>query len=221
MGRRREPRKEMQAQVRIFGTSSSGQVFSEKAVTVNVSQYGVELSGVQPELKLEEIIGLSYGKNRVHFRVKWVGKPGTPKAGHVGLLNLSPDKPLWDFPLPSPSVDVHQPKLVEVRKHPRFKCQNSVEIHSQAGDSFWATVADLSVGGCYVEMAIPLPPGTKVNVGIWIGQDKCWASGEVIYSTPGFGTGVKFDRISEPDLERIRKYLTTLAASTKKPTYER
>src|ERR1035441_1784051 len=30
MGRRREPRKEMQAPVRIFGTNSSGQVFSEK-----------------------------------------------------------------------------------------------------------------------------------------------------------------------------------------------
>jgi hypothetical protein len=29
MGRRREPRKEIQAQVRIFGTNSSGQVFSE------------------------------------------------------------------------------------------------------------------------------------------------------------------------------------------------
>jgi len=68
MGKRREPRKEIQAQVRIFGTSSSGQVFSEKAVTVNVSQQGVELSGVQPQLNLDEIIGLSYGKNRIHFR---------------------------------------------------------------------------------------------------------------------------------------------------------
>ena len=34
MGRRREPRKEIQAQVRIFGTDSSGKVFSDKAVTV-------------------------------------------------------------------------------------------------------------------------------------------------------------------------------------------
>jgi hypothetical protein len=72
MGRRREPRKEMQASVRIFGTDRSGQVFSEKAVTVNISQQGAELSGVQAVLKIDEIIGLSYGKNRVHFRVKWV-----------------------------------------------------------------------------------------------------------------------------------------------------
>jgi hypothetical protein len=46
MGRRCEPRKETQMPVRIFGTDSGGQVFSSKAVTVNVSQQGIELSGV-------------------------------------------------------------------------------------------------------------------------------------------------------------------------------
>jgi len=86
-----------------------------------------------------------------------------------------------------------------------------VELHTQDGATFWAKIADLSVGGCYLEMAIPLPPGTKVKVGIWIGETKCWANCEVAYSTPGFGTGVKFVRISEPELEQIRQYLETLA----------
>jgi len=183
MGRRREPRKEIQAPVRVFGTDSSGQVFSEKAVTVNISQQGIELSGVQAKLNLDEIIGLSYGKNRVQVRVKWVGEPGTPKAGHVGLPNTSPEKPLWDFPLPSPAPDNHQPQVAEHRKHPRFKCHNSVEVHTQDGASFWATISDLSVSGCYVEMSIPLPPGTKLKVGIWIGDTKSWADCEVVYST--------------------------------------
>jgi hypothetical protein len=219
-GRRREPRKAIEAKVRIFGTDSNGRVFSERAVTVNVSHQGAELSDVQPQLVLDEIIGLSYGNNRVHFRVRWVGKPGTPKAGHVGLLNLSPEKPLWDFSLPSPAPDNHQSQFVEGRKVARSKCNNSVEIHAQGGTSFWATIADLSVGGCYVEMAIPLPPRTKVRVGIWIGEIKCWADGEVAYSTPGLGTGVKFTEISEPDLERIRQYLVTLSPFAKNPTYE-
>src|SRR5580704_1632050 len=65
MGRRREPRKAIEVPVRIFGTSSSGQVFSEKAVTVNVSHQGAELSGVQARINLDETIGLSYGTNRV------------------------------------------------------------------------------------------------------------------------------------------------------------
>ena len=210
MGRRSEPRKEIQAQVRIFGTDSSGRLFSEKAVTVNISQHGAELSGVQSRINLDDIIGLSYGKNRVHFRVKWVGDPGTPKAGHIGLLSMSPEKLLWDFALPSPAPDNHQPRIAEQRKHPRFKCRNSVELHTLDGASFWATITDLSVGGCFVEMAIPLPKGTKLKMGIWIGEAKFWTDCAVAYSTPGFGTGVAFSRMSEQDLERLRQFLATL-----------
>ena len=36
MGKRSEPRKEIQVAVRIFGTDSSGAVFSQKAVTINL-----------------------------------------------------------------------------------------------------------------------------------------------------------------------------------------
>ena len=210
MGRRREPRKEIQAQVRIFGTDSSGKVFSDKAVTVNVSRNGAELSGVHPTLNLDEIIGLSYGTNRVHFLVKWEGEPGTAKEGHVGLLNTSPEKPLWDFPLPVPAPDTHALQVADHRKYSRFKCQNSVELHTQEGASFWASTSDLSVGGCFIEMTIPLPKGTKLKIGMWIGETKLWAECEVAYSSPGFGTGMKFSRIAEPDLERIRQFLATL-----------
>jgi len=70
MGKRNEPRKEIQVPVRIFGTDSTGAVFSQKAVTVNISRNGVELAGVEPQLARDEIIGLTYGTNRVHFRVK-------------------------------------------------------------------------------------------------------------------------------------------------------
>jgi PilZ domain len=219
MGRRREPRKEIQTHVRIFGTDSSGHVFSAKAVTVNVSHQGIELSGVEARLNLDEIIGLTYGENRVHFRVKWVGLPGTPKAGHLGLLNISPEKPLWDFPLPPSAPDNHQQQFVEKRKHARFKCHNSVEIHTPNGATFWATIADLSEGGCYVEMAIPLQPGAKVKVGIWIGETKVWADCEVTYGTSGIGVGLRIVRASEPDLERIRQFLATLKPFTKRPVF--
>jgi hypothetical protein len=70
MGKRREPRKETRVPVRIFGTDSNGQIFSEKVFTVNVSQQGVELSGVQTRLKADEVVGLTYGTTKTHFRVK-------------------------------------------------------------------------------------------------------------------------------------------------------
>src|ERR1700724_592112 len=114
MGKRREPRKEIKVPVRIFGTDGEGKIFSEKVLTANVSKQGVQLSGVQAQPKIDEIIGLTYGTIKSHFRVKWVGQAGTPLAGHMGLLNLSPEKTFWDFPLPSPAVDTSAP---EQREH--------------------------------------------------------------------------------------------------------
>jgi PilZ domain len=216
MSKRREPRKELQTSVRIFGTDSGGKAFSEKVNTVNVSRHGVELVGVSTSLNPDETIGLTYANNRVHFRVKWVGKPETSKEGHVGLLNMSPEKPLWDFPLPALAPDNHRPVMVESRQNPRFRCQNSIELHSEAGASFWATIADLSVGGCYVEMALPFPKGSKVKVGIWIGETKIRADGEVAYSTPGLGIGIRFTKLSDIDIQRLTQFLETLGPFAKK-----
>jgi hypothetical protein len=216
MGRRYQLRKQVAVPVRIFGTDSLGRAFSEKALTVNVSRNGAELAEVRPELALDEIIGLTYGKNRVHFRVKWMGRPGTPKAGHVGLLNIAPERPLWDFPLPADAVDDYQLGDTELRLNPRFRCQNSVEVHLNSGASFWGTVADLSLGGCYVEMPIPLEPGTRVKVGIWFGQSKAWAQAQVAHRTPGCGIGLSFLEISESDRDQIRRFLASLSPFAKK-----
>jgi hypothetical protein len=216
MGKRNEPRKDIQAPVRIFGTDSTGKIFSAKLSTVNVSRNGLELAGVEAKLAVDEIIGVTYGANRVHFRVKWIGEPNTPKAGRVGLLNISPEKPLWDFPLPVPDPDQHQPGAVERRQHPRYRCHNPVEIHVENGASFWGTVADLSLGGCYVEMPIPLQPGVKVRIGVWIEQTKAWAEGQVAHRTPGFGVGIKFNQISDQTLDQIRLFLKGLSPFAKK-----
>jgi len=217
MGKRNEPRKDIQVPVRIFGTDSSGAVFSQKAMTVNISHSGVELAGVEANVAVNEIVGVTYKSNRVHFRVKWVGKPNTPKAGRVGMLNVSPGKPLWDFPLDSAGMDPYEGGITERRKQPRYRCQNSIEIHIHGGASFWGTVADLSLGGCYVEMAIPLEVGTKLRVALWFGQAKARAEAEVAHRTPGFGVGIRFSQISDQDRDIIRQYLNSLAPLARKP----
>ncbi|MGA9041800.1 MAG: PilZ domain-containing protein [Terriglobales bacterium] len=212
-GKRCEPRKEVEVAVRIFGTDSNGKIFSEKASTVNVSRQGAALRGVQAQLKLDEIVGLSYAANKVHFRVKWVGEPGTPKAGQVGLLNISPEKPLWDFPVPLNRVDEFRQearKGPDRRKHPRLKISASVEIHPLAGAPIWGKTVDLGLGGCFIEMAIPLRKAEKIKLGIWIEQTKLWAHGVIVTSTPGFGIGIKFTEISDADAERLSKYLKSI-----------
>jgi hypothetical protein len=118
--------------------------------------------------------------------------------------------------LDSASPDYYEPGSLEHRKNPRYRCQNSIEIHIHNGASFWATLADLSLGGCYVEMPIPIDPGTKLSLTIWCGQDKARAEGEVAHRTPGFGIGIRFTQISDRDLDLIRLFLGKLTPFAKK-----
>jgi PilZ domain len=217
VGKRREPRVDKAVPVRIFGTDTNGQTFSEKLTTLNVSRHGAELGGVQAQLKMGEIIGLTYGTNKVHFRVMWVGSPGTPKKGRIGLLNLSPDKPLWDFALPGPGMDgtiARDPN--DRRAHPRFKTVNSVEVHPEGQEApIRARTTDMSVGGCYIEMPNPLPKGTQIKIGIWVKDTKLWANGKVVTSTPGFGIGVQFIQMTEQDQSQLQQFLESTIRITR------
>lgn len=210
MGNRREPRSVTQLPVRIFGTDANGRVFSQKATTVNISKHGVEVEGVTASLKLDEIVGVTHGINKGHFRVKWVGEAGTARIGHVGLHNLNPEKAFWDLPLPGPAPDDFKVSAKERRKHARVKCTISVELHPEGAALIWGKASDLSIGGCYVEMPTPLSFGTKLKVGVWIREKKLWATGRVTNSTPGFGIGVQFTEMAEADKKLLTEFLQTI-----------
>jgi hypothetical protein len=211
MGKRREPRKEIKVPVRIFGTDGSGQIFSEKVFTINVSQQGVELEGVQAQPKVDEIVGLTYGATKAHFRVKWVGQPGSAKAGRLGLLNLSPEKSLWDFPLPPPAYDTSVRDARDRRNSPRLKCTNSVEVYPSGESAPIRTrTADLSLGGCFLEMPNPLPKGVAIKLALWVKEFKLWTTGQVVTSTPGFGIGVRFTEMTEQDRNQLKQFIESL-----------
>ena len=214
MGQRREPRQEIRLPVRIFGTDANGKVFSENVFTVNVSREGVKLSGVQSQINLNEIIGMTYGQNKGRFSVKWVGKPGSPEAGQIGLLSTTPQKSMWDLPLPAPAIDSYgrSTKATDRREHPRMKCTSSVELHPDGVMSpIWGKALDLSMGGCFVEMQIPLKQGTKLKVGLWVKEQKLWVRGRVASSQPGFGIGIQFAEMSREDAEILRQFLRSIS----------
>ncbi len=119
--------------MRIFGTDCGGRIFSEKVTTVDISHNGAKVRGVKTQLKLDEIVGLTYRKNKVHFRVKWAGEPGSPSEGQIGLLNLTPEKPLWDSALPSGATDTFSFATTNRRRYTRVNCSISVRQESCGG----------------------------------------------------------------------------------------
>ncbi len=215
MGKRREPRKPVERSVRIFGTDCGGRIFSENVTTVDVSQNGAKLSGVKAQLKVDEIIGVTYGKNKVHFRVKWAREPGAPGEGEVGLLNLTPQKPLWDLDLPSETIDTFNFATKNRRQYIRVKCSISVEIRPAGEPVIWGKASDLSVGGCFVEMPIPLKADTGFDIVLWLGKTKLRLKGDVASSVPGFGIGVRFANLSPQQRDILQEHLVTIAHVSK------
>ena len=217
MGQRCEPRKPIRVPVRIFGTDTQGRTFSENVFTVDVSRHGARLTGVNAEIKVGELIGLTYIGNRSRFSVKWIGRPGSEARGELGLENMTFEKALWDFPLPEPAVDEQRgrSKGSERRKHSRVRSTNSIELRAEGQSApIWGKASDLSVGGCFVEMPIPLKQGTLLKVGLWIQKDKVWINGKVANSRPGFGIGIEFIRVSAQDSEKVLQFLRSMSGGT-------
>jgi len=210
---RREPRKDIRVPVRIFGTDIAGKAFNENVFTVNVSRGGAMVVEIKTQLKVGEIIGLSYGKAKSRYEVRWVGQPGGSDQNLAGLQNVKADEIVWDFPLPAGGTDdpTRTRALNERRENPRRKCSLSVELHPASADNrAWGRVADISAGGCFVEMPSPFKEGTQVRLALWIQDKKVWALGKVAVSRPGSGIGIQFLEMKEEDRAELKRFVDSL-----------
>jgi hypothetical protein len=225
MGNRREPRHAIRIAVRIFGTDAEGQIFSENVYSFDISSQGARLDGVKARLKPGEVIGVSQGQKKSRFCIQWVGQLGTSTASQVGLVNVTKDKSIWDAPLapksPDPFVEAEPAgerrkspdrRLVSDRRGPaRLKCEISVQLQPSGQSApIWGKAVDISIGGCFIEMPIPLQKGTKLAIGIWIKENKLQTSGRVVNSRPGFGIGVQFTEMSEIDTAQLKDFLKSI-----------
>lgn len=215
MGTRREPRVLVRLPVRIFGTDANGRRFSEDVHTADISRYGTRLNGVLAQLRVGEVVGVTHGESKGRFVVQWTGEPGTERAGQVGLFNNAPEKWTWETPLPPAYIDNYSGPArgnQERRKYPRYKSVNSVQIQGQGQAApIWGKTVDLSEGGCFIDMQIPLDVGGRVKLILWVKERKLFATGRVTSRRPGFGNGVQFTEMSALDSQKLTEFLQALA----------
>lgn len=93
--RQKESRSQQAVRVWVYGTDPSGNPFSQTAYSVDISRSGARLEGVGFLTAPGMIIEIKRGWKKAHFRVVWVGEPGTNRSGQVGILCLEPDKNIW------------------------------------------------------------------------------------------------------------------------------
>jgi PilZ domain len=122
---------------------------------------------------------------------------------------------MWDFPLPSGEIDnFREDSRGDRRTSPRVRCLVSAELHSAESPTTWAKATDLRVGGCFLEMPIPMKQGAKVEIALWISGAKLRLQAEVVSSAPGYGIGIKFLDVSPQDAEILRGFIKTSCVST-------
>jgi hypothetical protein len=210
MGKRSEPRLEMQVPVRVLGSDITGQPFSQNTTTTNVSARGLCVRGLTRELKLGDTVGVVYKTRKTRYRVVWMGEPAGDLYGQAGLECLTTDC-IWDFPLPPPVSDTQVPRTSiagERRAHPRFRCTVSIEMHPEGKQPrVMGSVSDLSQGGCFVVMPIPLAQGTRLKAVLWLRETKVTAEAVVSGARPGFGMGLRFASLDEQGQKHLEDFL--------------
>jgi len=98
-----------------------------------------------------------------------------------------------------------------VRQHPRYKVRLPVELHSTVDRiPLRAQIADICLGGCYVEMTYTKSVSTQLELTLWLGDRKFSATGVVVSSHPSFGNGIKFTRVEPESIERLQAFVESL-----------
>jgi hypothetical protein len=206
-----ESRRVFRVPVRIWGMNGSGSPFTQQAHTVDAGLLGACLEGLAHQVVAGEVLGVEYRERKTRFRVVWVGQSGTPDAGKVELSPLDKTEDFWRL---QTTVTKEQREPGERRTTPRCACKGSTQIR-QAHTRFpqGASVSDISLNGCYVELMTIFPVGTKVDLLIRVAEFTVNCSAEVRTSHPGVGMGMVFVQMSETDRSALEKAVTRLSSS--------
>ena len=88
---RRSSRVNIACPVRISGLLPNHIPFAEDANIVTISKFGARLkTPIQLHIGMRVTVEPVRGKKSAIFRVVWIGRPGSPRAGEVGLEYTTP-----------------------------------------------------------------------------------------------------------------------------------
>ena len=101
------------------------------------------------------------------------------------------------------------------RKDARYIAAGGVKITEIGAPApQWATLHDLSLGGCYVETTAPLPPASRVEMVLHINEIQIAAKGMVTVQHKLVGMGVKFTELSPLNRTRLEQVMATLTETS-------
>src|SRR5512140_107370 len=94
------PRATMELKVEVWGMGANGPPVFQSAMAQNVSATGACLYGVEPELKVGDVIGVQYEGKKARCKVIWVVDAGALKKMQVGVQLVQDQECPWMAALP-------------------------------------------------------------------------------------------------------------------------
>src|SRR5580698_3922391 len=211
------PRATLDIKVRVWGMGSNNQPFFQNAMAQNISATGACLFGIEPELKVGDVIGVQYETRKARCKVIWVVDAGALKKTQVGVqLVVDQDCP-WSAALP-PDMKVeerthHRPD--NRRKFQRHKISFPLELRDERVNTpLRVNATDISGNGCYVETVMPLSLATALRVEFWIDQERVSPTAIVRTRDPGVGMGIEFTGLTEDAKKKFQSHLDKLDPGT-------
>jgi CheY-like chemotaxis protein len=131
-------------------------------------------------------------------REKVAGRGTQASSAHAVRHNIQRDI--------QPDIQPSRLELDNRRTKERYACRLSAEVY-QRGISVphRCCLTDLSSGGCYLEVALPFPPGSLLEIVVRTYEMKLRLRGAVLTSHPGYGMGVAFELDSKEEQDKLKK----------------
>jgi len=113
---------------------------------------------------------------------------------------------------PDAQPSTNTPTRRDRRLHPRYTLQVQIEIHQEGSEvPMRLETTDLSRGGCYIELIMPLALGVRVQVTLWLDGYPIVIHGLVVTRHPQFGNGIKFVDFEGQAEPLLIRYLDAIA----------
>ena len=116
----------------------------------------------------------------------------------------------------SPDAQPSTPAVTEPdrRLHPRYTLQAQIEIRQDGSDvPMRLETTDLSRGGCYIQLMIPLSVGIRLQATLWLDGYPIVVRGVVVTRHPQFGNGIMFLDFEGQGEQLLHRYLDAITTT--------
>jgi PilZ domain-containing protein len=204
------PRATLELKVRVWGMGANDQPFFQNATAQNISSTGACIYGIEPDLKVGDVIGVQYEGRKARCKVIWVVDAGALKKTQIGVQLVMDQECPWSSAIPNDLKieERTQQRNDNRRKFARHKISFPLELRDERVNTpLRVNATDISGNGCYVETVMPLPVATALRVDFWIEEEKLSPSAVVRTRDPGVGMGIEFTGLPEENKKRFQAHL--------------